>query len=271
MKTIIVGFDFSTGSAHAVDLAIDIANRWKLDVRLVYVKERNEDEAPIREEIERRNLAVAHLLKGIRLNYVIREGKVPTELSKQAEEDEAALVVVGTNGMSGSKKNWIGTNTYQTITTSKVPVLSVREEYQFNKKMERIVLPMDSTPTTRQKAGIAALVAKTFDSEVHVIGLYSSDNKSHHQRVKSYVNQVSRHLAHENIRYIEKDLDAPKNLTQTTLEYADEINADLIIIMTEQEHTLSNIIMGSYAQQMLKTSNIPVLTVRPEDINSVSR
>ena len=38
MNNIIVGFDFSTGSANAVDLTIDIANKWKSDIRLVYVK-----------------------------------------------------------------------------------------------------------------------------------------------------------------------------------------------------------------------------------------
>ena len=54
MNNIIVGFDFSTGSANAVDLTIDIANKWKSDIRLVYVKKEGEDETPIREEIERR-------------------------------------------------------------------------------------------------------------------------------------------------------------------------------------------------------------------------
>jgi nucleotide-binding universal stress UspA family protein len=44
MNKVVVGFDFSSGSANAVDLAIDIANRWQSDIRLVYVKEKNENE-----------------------------------------------------------------------------------------------------------------------------------------------------------------------------------------------------------------------------------
>ena len=44
MNKVVVGFDFSSGSAYAVDLAIDIANRWQSDIRLVYVKEKKEDE-----------------------------------------------------------------------------------------------------------------------------------------------------------------------------------------------------------------------------------
>ena len=39
MSKVLVGFDFSTGSANAVDVAIDIANRFQQDLRSVYVKE----------------------------------------------------------------------------------------------------------------------------------------------------------------------------------------------------------------------------------------
>ena len=37
MSKVLVGFDFSTGSAKAVDLAIDIANRMKTDLMLVSI------------------------------------------------------------------------------------------------------------------------------------------------------------------------------------------------------------------------------------------
>ena len=94
MNRVVVGFDFSTGSAYAVDLAIDIANRWQSDIRLVYVKEKNEDEGSIRSEIERRNAGVAHLLKGIKLEYVLRQGNPADELTAQAKEDNAALLIV---------------------------------------------------------------------------------------------------------------------------------------------------------------------------------
>ena len=59
MSKVLVGFDFSAGSANAVDVAIDIANRFQQDLRLVFVKEKGQDEKPIREEIERRNAGVA--------------------------------------------------------------------------------------------------------------------------------------------------------------------------------------------------------------------
>lgn len=271
MNNIIVGFDFSTGSANAVDLAIDIANKWGQDIRLIYVKTNGEDETPIRAEIEQRIQGVQHLLKGIKLEYVIREGHVSQEIISQSREDDASLVIVGTNGMSGFKRNWIGKNTYKTISESRVPVLSVREGYNFNKALEKIVLPLDSTEDTRQKVLIAEKFAKTFGSEIYILGLTTSTSNYIHSTVSNFVNQVDKHLSKAGVPHNTKIINAPKNITTTTLEYAEEINADMIVIMTEQESAINNLLLGNYAQQMLNEANIPVLTVRPEQINGAAK
>lgn len=271
MSNIIVGFDFSTGSANAVDLAIDIANRAQLDLCLVYVKEKGQDETPICAEIERRNAGVAHLLQGIKMTYVIREGKVAVELCAQAKMDNAQLIVVGTHGMSGYEKNWIGRNTYRTIAESEVPVLTIREGFNFRKSLDRIVVPIDSSADTRQKVPFAAKISKLFGSELHILGLYTSENNSIKSIVNGYVHMVDTYLCKAEIKHVTKCVSVPKNLTVTTLDYATEIDADMIIIMTEQESTLTSLILGNYAQQMLTLSNRPVLTIRPEEVNSLAK
>lgn len=266
MKNVVVGFDFSSGSAYAVDLAIDIANRWKSDIRLVYVKEKDEDEIPIRAEIEQRNAAVAHLLKGIKLEYVIREGSPADQLVAQAEADDAQLLVVGTHGMSGMKRNMLGRNSYRTIERSPVPVLVVREDFNFNKNLETIVVPIDSSDDTRQKVAIAAHFAKTFGSTLHIVGLYTSSVQDVRRIVDGYLNMVSRFLDKKEVKYQVEKIDVVKNVTLTTLEYANKIHADLITIMTEQETNLTSLILGNYAQQMLNQSSIPILSVRPTQV-----
>ena len=271
MSKVLVGFDFSKGSAYAVDLAIDIANRMKLDLMLVYVKDKDQDEGPIREEIERRNAGVAHLLHGIKMDYVIREGKVSQELCKQAKEDDAQLIIVGTHGMSGFEKNWIGRNTYRTIAESEIPVLVIREDFNFNKSLDRIVVPLDSTADTRQKVPFAAKLAKMFGSELHILGLYTTDNTTIRGIVDGYVRMVDTYLTKAGVNHITKCVTVPKNLTITTLEYADEIDADMVVIMTEQETSLTSFLLGTYAQQMLTMSHRPILTIHPEEVNGLAK
>ena len=48
--------------------------------------------------------------------------------------------------------------------------------------------------------------------------------------------------------------------------YAQKVEADLISIMSEQSISLSNFVLGSYAQQMLNKSNVPVLIVHPKEV-----
>lgn len=271
MSKIVVGFDFSKGSAYAVDLAIDIANRVQIDIRLVYVKAKNEEEAPIRAEIERRNAAVAPLLQGIKLEYVIREGRVSNELCSQAAEDDADLIVVGTHGMTGFEKNWIGRNTYRTIAESTVPVLCIREDFKFRKTLDRIIVPIDSSADTRQKVPFAAKLAKIYDSELVILGLYTSSNKDIRSIVNGYVRMVDTFLTKGEVRHCCKMVDVQKNLTLTTLDFAEAISADLIVIMTEQESNLTSFLLGTYAQQMLTLSKIPILTLRPEQINKLAK
>lgn len=270
MNRVVVGFDFSSGSAYAVDLAIDIANRWKSDIRLVYVKEKNEAEGPIREEIERRNAAVGPLLQGIKLEYVLRQGNPADELTKQAAEDNAALLIVGTHGMSGMKTNMLGRNSYKTIEESPVPVLIVREDFNFSKKLDTIVVPLDNSDDTRQKVNMAATFAKTFGSTIHLLGLYTASAADVRAIVNNYVKMVEKYLDKNEIEHMTKYVTVSKNVTADTLDYANAVQADMIAIMTEQEKNLSSLILGTYAQQMINQSRIPVLTVRPKDVQTTN-
>lgn len=268
MSKVVVGFDFSSGSAYAVDLAIDIANRWQADIRLVYVKEKKEDETPIRSEIERRNKGVEHLLRNIKLEYVLREGNPADELVAQAKEDDAMLLVVGTHGLSGMKTNLLGRNSYKTIENATVPVLVIREDFNFHKPLEKIILPIDNSESTRQKVAQASFFARTFGATIHVVGLYTSTIPDVRRIVDGYLNSVVRYFEKSGAKFIVEKRDVSKNVTATTLEYANEQQADLIVIMTDQETNLNSLFLGTYAQQLLNQSKIPVLTVRPKSVES---
>jgi nucleotide-binding universal stress UspA family protein len=62
------------------------------------------------------------------------------------------------------------------------------------------------------------------------------------------------------------------NIARSTMDYAAEKNADLIIIMNEQEINTTGFFMGPYAQQIVNHSTIPILSIRPTSgfVNSVT-
>lgn len=70
---------------------------------------------------------------------------------KFINQEKPYLVVIGANGNSGYDERFAGANTFKTINDSNVPVLSIRENFDFNKPLDNIILPIDSTEETRQK------------------------------------------------------------------------------------------------------------------------
>ena len=113
---------------------------------------------------------------------------------------------------------------------------------------------------------MAAVFAKTFGSTIHLVGLYTSHTNDIRRIVQNYMKMVERYLVKQEVKYVVKYIDNVKNVTQATLDYANEIHADMIAIMTEQESNLTSLILGNYAQQMINQSTIPVLSIRPKKV-----
>jgi len=281
MKEIIVAIDFSKGSMYALDLAIDIANKTDANIMMVWVDNQSESDSIAHSSgSEIRNEAKSHIekieeeyqkkLTNGKLSYKLRKGRVYSEIANQAKYNDADLIIAGTHGTSGFEKMWMGSNAFRIVTYAPCPVITIRYGFNFNKKLERIILPIDSSMDTRQKVPFTCKIAKYFDSEIHVLGLYTTSLKAIQRKVDTYVDQVEKYLKDNNVKFVINFVTAD-NTTNSTIEYAQKVNADLIAIMTEQEKTAANFWLGPYAQQMVNNSPIPVLSIQPVEINDSAR
>lgn len=278
MKPIIVGTDFSEGSKIALELAVDVANRMQTDIQLVWV--RREKKLFSGNDLETMsNLAKDKLqelcdklqgtMKYGKIEWQIINGKVAPALASLANKLSALMIIVGTNGASGFEKYWMGSTAVRVVQDAPCPVLSIRAGYDFHKQLERIVVPIRVNANSRQKVPPAASMAKIFGSEVHILGLL--ELKEEEAALRTYVSQSTDYLEREGVPYsfLIRDFG---NYSDTVLGYADEINADLVVINTEQDRIISQLFLGTNAQQIVNKSQIPVLCIHPEDyINVASR
>ncbi len=275
-KKIIVGLDFSNCSVNALEHAILIANRANSDITMVWVNHLDYSKEifsvepkQLLIEVEKRLNEIVekytHKLGEQKIDYVIRKGKVYKEICDVATERNAFLIIVGTHGSSGFEEFWIGSNANRIVSTSKIPTITIRGGIDVGRSLDRIVMPFDSTKVTRQKIPITALLADYFNSEIHLLGLFTSSLDDVRFRIRNYISQAEDYLKENNIKYQVKFLDV-HNITESTLNYANSIDANLISIMTEQETSTSNIWLGPYAAQMVNHSPIPVLSVHPDKI-----
>jgi len=281
MKQIVVAIDFSKHSVHALEMAIIIANAVNAHIMMVWVDKPDSDDSifdntdhehrqEAKERLEELIEKYSKSLKKDKLTYKLRKGKIYKEIANQAKYNDAYLIVAGSHGVSGFEAFWIGSNASKIVTYSPCPVITLRDSFHLRKTIHKIILPIDNSTSTRQKVPFAMEFAKCFGSEIHILELQSSSLKAVRQKVTSYATQVSDFLTQNNVKHVVKSLDAD-NITTETIKYAEEHNADLIIIMTEQEQEISNIWLGPYAQQMVNNSPIPVMSIHPKELDYLSK
>jgi len=275
-KKIVVGVDFSDCSMNALDHAVIIARKAQAGITMVwanhldYSKEIFSVEPDnLRAEVQKRFEELIEkyrpqLAANTNIDFRMEKGKVYKVICNVAKEVDAFLMIIGTHGSSGFEEFWIGSNANRIVSASRLPILTIRAGVDSNKDLKTIVMPLDSTKITRQKLPITALLAKYFDAEIHVLGVYTSPQDDVRYRIKNYVAQTEDYLKENGIRYRIVYLDAG-NITYAVLDYAKKVNANLISIMTEQETTTANLWLGPYAAQMVNHSPIPVLSVHIEN------
>jgi len=273
-KTIIVGVDFSDCSINALEHAISIAQKAKAGITMVWVNHLDYSKEifsvepkQLTEEVKKKfdDLLRKYTVKlhGYPLKYEMRKGKVYKEICAVADDLDAFLTVIGTHGSTGFEEFWIGSNANKMVSSSKRPIITIRGGINIETDLARIVMPFDSTKVTRQKLPFTALLAKYFDSEVHILGLFTSNLDDLRYRIRNYAAQAEDYFKENDIKYQTTFLEVD-NITEATLEYAKNIDANLISIMTEQETRTSNLWMGPFAAQMVNHSSIPVLSIHAD-------
>lgn len=171
------------------------------------------------------------------------------------------MVIVGSHGVSGYEQYWIGSNAYRIVVHAPCPVISVRCDFPADKELNRIVLPIDNTGSTVQKALSVSRLAKAANAEVLMLQLYKTNLKSIRRKVDEYTHQAEAYFRDSDINYEIKCLET-YNPSSSIIGFARKSKADMIAIMTEQDTTAANVMMGTLAQQLVNHSELPVFNVQ---------
>ncbi len=279
-NTILVPTDFSDVANNALNHALKVADKYNNEITLLYVMEEvgflgaifggTDKTDLIKEAIDGRLNKLIEEAKTaypkIVINKLIESGKVYEVVTEIANNGPYDSIIMGTNGASGLKQI-VGSNSSRVINYAQIPVIVVKEK-TIGSGYKKIVVPIDLTRESRQKLTWAVHVAKKFDSTLHII-YENTTNQEFRSKIGAVVNQTQNILDEHNVSYIVRGLDDekyPDSFAEDTLAYASEIDADLIIIMSQQERGFSEYLLGSYAQQIVNHSNIvPVMCISSND------
>jgi nucleotide-binding universal stress UspA family protein len=271
---ILVPVDFSDQSLIALGQSFNLARLTLADITLINVIEdtfqlpffsKGEEkglEKKIKKELEK--LASDTTQKsGIHVDTIIVRGKVYEEIQKAAKKLKSSFIIMGTNGSVGIKK-FIGSNALRVIREAPCPVITIKGK-KHRMGCKNIVLPLDLTKETREKINKSIEIAKLFSSTIHLVTVLTTDDEFIVNKLRRQMNQVHDHIRENDvtctIEFIHSD-----DVTEAVVDFTKKIKADLLMIMTQQEMNWTDIMfISSSAQQIINSSDIPVLSIRPKE------
>jgi len=197
---------------------------------------------------------------------LVSSGKIYDEITDIAESIGASLIVMGTDGTPKDiKKKFIGSNANNVVRSAPCPVITIKGK-SIRKACDLIALPLDLNKETREKVTNAIQFARLFNSEVRAFSVsYSDDDDSVKNKLNRTLSQVSDFITSKGVECSTEllEISSSASFSGSIVKYTEDINADLIMIMTKGEENLDLNFIGSNARKLINKSDIPVMSIRP--------
>jgi len=261
---IVVPWDFTPVAAHALAHAVKISRMVGNEISLLHIvssgisqKALTEARAHLQKEVDENSKKY-----NVALSWQISKGSIFSAIAEFANEKEASLVIMGTHGMKGMQK-LTGSWALKVIVKSKTPFIVVQDPPSDQGRYHNIVFPIDFRSENKEKMKMAIFMGKYFDSKIHVFVAGTTD-RGLAKKTKINLNFAIKYLIQNNIEY-EIHQVPRKNFPQQTLDFAQKINADLILIVTTKNITFADYTFGASEQFIIaNSSKIPVICVNPK-------
>jgi len=284
MNNILVPYDFNPQSVLALDWSLQLAKKLHCNVTMLYVNElqgiissvfsKEQDEEILEKIGEEMDTTAAKLSLGSGLDVEarIQQGRVYSVILDVAAELQSSFIVMGSRSNDPDdhdQKPMVGRNTSRVIRMAKCPVISIGGNY-LPDNCNSVLLPLDLTKETLQKTTWAITMAKIFGAGIRAVSaLWSVNNPEIMARLILQMDKVKETIEAAGIRcttHIIETTSGEKTAVPLILDYAaKEGDVGLMVIMTQQESALVEFFVGSHAQEFIRLSAIPVMSVVPED------
>ena len=277
--TIVVPIGFTNQSLVALQQAVIVAKHTNSELFLLSVVEMptalqkifsdyEEKQKHFKEKLRENLIELSNnYCEGVsNVKCLVSSGKIYEEITDIAESLGASLIIMGTDGTPKDiKKKFIGSNANKVVRSAPCPVITIKGK-SIKNTCDMIALPLDLNKETREKVTNAIQFARLFNSEVRAFSVsFSDDDDSVKNKLNSTLYQVSKFISSKGVKCSTDLLEISSSaiFSSSIVKYTEDINADLIMIMTKGEENLDLNFLGSNARKLINKSDIPVMSIRP--------
>ena len=277
---IVVPMDFSEQSMIALGQSYNLAREYGAEILLVHVMEEGgllpkmvtaKQLADMKKDIQKRLDKVAEdtsKKSKINVDTMIAKGKVYEKIIEVSEMVDALMIIMGSNSQKKLRARFIGSNALRVVREAKCPVITIKGKHH-REGCKNIVLPLDLTKETKDKVRHSIEVAKlgSYKAAIRVVSVLQGSDEFLVNRLTRQLEQVRSYIQKQGVECSAEIIKTEKggeSLAQCILDYANKVDGDLLIIMTQQEANFTRMFVGSTAQEMVNNSDIPVMSIIPK-------
>lgn len=274
MKRILVPIDFSEQAECAINTAARIARESGAEIFLLHMLNLPMNETDVSAHGDASNPAkVLYLqrihkkiaeamklpsLKGIKVTEAVRFHKTFSGIIDYSHELKTDLIIMGSQGATGLKEMFIGSNTEKVVRNSDVPVLVVKKGVgKFN--LKKFVFASDFSENVKPSFGRFLKFVAKFDAEVHLLFV----NTVHNFEPSMETNK--------RLKEFTAAFDLPKHtvtiyndtsIERGILNFSKNNKIDVIALNTHQRSGLSSMFNESISEDLVNHALKPVITFK---------
>ncbi len=274
LRKILIPVDFKEPSEKAVCYAGKMAQRLNADLLLLYVIDTpgllaqffssGDHLVKITDQAKEKLHKLADSLKkdvpGINVGTRVDRGKPYEKILEVAKETQPNLIILGENHVCGDPEDELGTTVYHVTLKSKVPVLTLKGDTSNMK--DNIVVPLDLTKETREKLSAALFYGKEYGAKIHLVSALVGGIAKKESRIYKKLREAKEKLENHGVECEMKLFDrSDVPPFKRVLEYAEEVDAGMILLMTHQEGYTHDNYIGAFAHHIMNLSKVSVLSI----------
>lgn len=268
MKNILVPSDFNFAAEHAMEMAVKLAKGTKAQIKLMtmlrfpkftfaMVDSAVHDIEDYKKNLKKEANIEIERWKGwypdVKIKGIIKENL--DELIPAILDEQADLIVMGSEGANGWQDYFTGTNAQNLVRKSEVPVLVVKEDTNFN-DLKKVLFVTDFEKTGFVKKAIDLFgLEDTKNYFVHIdTGEFIKDRKPLYDKAKKLQEEYD-------IKNFDFEIFAYEDVSTGVVEYANRLKIDMIVMFTHGRKGVQRFLFGSVAENIANISNIPILSI----------
>lgn len=184
-------------------------------------------------------------------------GTLLDEVNTLVNNQDADLVVMGTQGKTADRRITYGSNTLQVIKYVKCPVLGIPLDFKYNRP-ERILFPSElMIPYKGRELKMISCLAKSFRAQVHLLYISNFDRLSLRQEdVRAAWEYRFRESEQTYTRHNDGDIASIIN------DYITENEINMVVMVNSQHTYMETLLNKSAIDEVGLNTNIPFLILQ---------